>query len=162
MAIARESALDREREEKAIDTLHYFVVFILEPRKDGWYFCSGGSVFGLSLGDVGFFDENEGRQNHVSTSDCHGLTIYWTENKHREWWAQLDSNQRPRDYESLEAGFRRTTCDHNNPKNMRLRGFRSTAHRRKPQTGCHSVDTPTIFTGLGIVYVLYKLKCRLM
>jgi hypothetical protein len=56
VAIARESALDREREEKAIDTLHYFVVFILGPRKDGWYFCSGGSVFGLSLGDVGFFD----------------------------------------------------------------------------------------------------------
>jgi hypothetical protein len=92
VAIAKESALDREREEKAIDTLHYFVVFILGPRKDGWYFCSGASVFGLSLGDVGFFDENEGRQNHVSTSDCHGLTIYWTENKHREWWAQLDSN----------------------------------------------------------------------
>tara|TARA_B100000519_G_scaffold197270_1_gene204836 strand:- start:926 stop:1075 length:150 start_codon:yes stop_codon:yes gene_type:complete len=31
VAIARESALDREREEKAIDTLHYFVVFILGP-----------------------------------------------------------------------------------------------------------------------------------
>jgi hypothetical protein len=115
VAIARESALDREREEKAIDTLHYFVVFILGPRKDGWYFCSGASVFGLSLGDVGFFDENEGRQNHVSTSDCHGLTIYWTENKHREWWAQLDSNQRPRDYESLVAITNaplKTTCDH--------------------------------------------------
>jgi hypothetical protein len=31
VAIARDSALDREREEKAIDTLHYFVVFILAP-----------------------------------------------------------------------------------------------------------------------------------
>ena len=58
VAIARDSALDREREEKAIDTLHYFVVFILGPRKDGWYFYSGGSVFGLPLGDVGFFDKN--------------------------------------------------------------------------------------------------------
>jgi len=33
-AIARDSALDREREEKAIDTLHYVVVFVLAPR--GW------------------------------------------------------------------------------------------------------------------------------
>jgi hypothetical protein len=30
-AIARDSALDRDREEKAIDTLHYFVVFVLAP-----------------------------------------------------------------------------------------------------------------------------------
>jgi len=34
VVMARESALDREREEKAIDTLHYFVVFILGPY--GW------------------------------------------------------------------------------------------------------------------------------
>jgi hypothetical protein len=59
-AMARDSALDREREGKAIDTLHYFVVFILGPwgGEHGWYFCSGGSVFGLSFGDVGFFDKN--------------------------------------------------------------------------------------------------------
>jgi hypothetical protein len=31
VTIARDSALEREREEKAIDTLHYFVVFILAP-----------------------------------------------------------------------------------------------------------------------------------
>jgi len=72
VVMARESALDREREEKAIDTLHYFVVFILGPRKDGWYFCSGSSVFGLSFRDVGFFDRNEWRQNHVSMNDCPG------------------------------------------------------------------------------------------
>ena len=71
VAMARDNALDREREEKAIDTLHYFVVFILGPHacEHGWYFCSGGSVFGLSFGDVGFFDENRGRYNHIRGVD---------------------------------------------------------------------------------------------
>jgi len=32
-AIAIDSALDREREGKAVDTLHYFVVFILGPHE---------------------------------------------------------------------------------------------------------------------------------